>query len=176
MKKLILSVFALIALGFTSCNQEKTQELEERVGVLEKKVENLSAKDLINNPNTANMEQAVPSGPLPVIAFEKMEHDFGTIKQGEIVTYTFKFKNAGEGPLIIDNATASCGCTVPTWPKEPVKPNASGEITVQFDSNNKVGQQNKQVTISANTQPNVTQLTIKCNIIDPAQSMGPQKQ
>jgi hypothetical protein len=175
MKRILLTAFSLLAILMASCNQEKTQELEERVGVLEKKIENLSAKELINNPNTA-MENAVPSGPLPAFSFEKMEHDFGTIKQGEIVTYTFKFKNSGEGPLIIDNATASCGCTVPTWPKEPVQPNGDGEITVQFDSNNKSGQQSKQVTISANTQPNVTQLTIKCNIIDPVQSIGPKKQ
>lgn len=175
MKKIILSAFALLAFSLSSCNQEKTQELEERVGVLEKKIENLSATELINNPNTAN-PQSESSGPVPIFSFDKMEHDFGTIKQGEIVTYTFKFKNVGEGPLIIDNASASCGCTVPTWPKEPIQPNGTGEITVQFDSNNKVGQQSKQVSISANTQPNITQLTIKSNILDPAQSMGPKKQ
>lgn len=176
MKRIVISVLALAMFGFVSCNQEKTKELEERVGVLEKKMENLSATQLINNPNTASTTEAVPAGPLPAFKFEEMEHDFGTITQGQLVTHVFKFTNSGEGPLIIDNASASCGCTVPTWPKEPIEPGKSGEITVQFDSKGKVGQQSKQVSITANTQPSLTTLNIKANILDPAATSGPKKQ
>ena len=68
------------------------------------------------NPNAAEM------------VFEKEIHDFGTFKQGGDGTYLFKFKNTGKEPLIISNAKGSCGCTVPSWPKEPIMPGKSGEI------------------------------------------------
>jgi Protein of unknown function (DUF1573) len=119
----------------------------------------LSANRLIEIP--ASSEVNVEVGALPVMAFGESVFDFGEIESGEIVEHTYIFKNTGEGPLLISNATASCGCTVPSWPKDPIEANSEGEIKVRFDSKGKSGNQNKTVTIISNTQPNKTTLTLK---------------
>ncbi|PTR01317.1 uncharacterized protein DUF1573 [Mucilaginibacter yixingensis] len=90
----------------------------------------------------------------PVMKFEEEAFDFGKIKKGEKVTHAFKFTNTGKTPLIVTNATATCGCTTPTWPKSPIKPGDSGVISVTFDSSSKQpGLQDKQITVEANTNP-----------------------
>ena len=86
--------------------------------------------------------------------------DFGNIVQGDSPEFTFTFKNSGNEPMIISNAKGSCGCTVPKWPKEPIKPGDTGEINVKFNSANKKGAQNKKVTITANTTPPTTILRV----------------
>jgi len=90
---------------------------------------------------------------VPVMKFDKETYDFGKIKQGDKVTYDFKFTNTGKSPLIITNAVATCGCTTPTYPKTPVKPGEGGLIHVTFDSAGKTGLQDKMITITANTNP-----------------------
>jgi hypothetical protein len=89
----------------------------------------------------------------PMMKFEKETHDFGKIKTGDKVTYEFKFTNTGKSPLIIKDAIASCGCTKPEWPSTPIKPGENGAIKVTFDSRSKMGLQDKQITITANTNP-----------------------
>jgi hypothetical protein len=112
--------------------------------------------DLVTAPATAegNAEDA------PVMTFEKDVHDFGKIIQGEKVSYQFKFTNTGSSDLLITDAKGSCGCTVPEYPKSPVKPGGTGVIDVVFDSTGKTGQQNKKVTITANTVPSTVTLAI----------------
>lgn len=88
-----------------------------------------------------------------IIKFEEESFDFGKITEGEKVTHVFKFYNGSTQPLIITNAVASCGCTTPTWPKSPVLPGKEGEVSVTFDSAGKVGLQDKQITVTANTDP-----------------------
>lgn len=102
--------------------------------------------------------------PKTSVKFNEMEHDFGKIKAGDKVKYSFKFKNSGKEPLIINSAKGSCGCTVPSYPKEPVAPGAEGVIDVEFNSAGKSGAQTKTVTINANTDPNPTRLTIKAEV------------
>ncbi len=129
MKKLFL---ALMAAGMLmACNQtNQTQS----------KTDSAATKATVN----ANA---------PVMKFEFDSHDFGKVKAGEKVTYDFKFTNTGKSPLIITEAHASCGCTVPEWPKEPIQPGQGGKIKVTFDSSNKSGLMDKQVTVTANTNP-----------------------
>jgi len=95
------------------------------------------------------------------ITFEKKVHDFGTISEGEVVEHTFKFTNTGDTDLIISNASASCGCTIPDWPKEPIAPGKQGKIKVKFNSNGKKDMITKDITILANTDPVKTILQIK---------------
>jgi len=104
---------------------------------------------------------AVPTGPTTVLEFAETEFDFGTVDEGEKVSHTFSFKNTGNEPLIISNAKGSCGCTVPKWPKEPVAPGESGEVTVEFNSKNKKGKRNQKVTLTANTEPAQTFIYLK---------------
>jgi len=110
---------------------------------------------------TKPAEVPAPVGPTTVMQFEELEFDYGTIDEGEKVRHTYKFTNTGSEPLIISNAKGSCGCTVPSWPKEPIPPGASGNIDVEFNSKGKKGNQSKRVTITANTDPVQTFLTIK---------------
>lgn len=81
----------------------------------------------------------VPAGPATSIAFEKMEHDFGTIEQNTTNPYVFEFTNTGTEPLIITDAKGSCGCTVPEYPRQPLQPGETGEIKVVYSP----GQQKK---------------------------------
>lgn len=99
------------------------------------------------------------------IEFAESQFDFGTLKDGDKARHIFKFKNTGDKPLTISNAQGSCGCTVPQFPKEPIMPGAEGEINVEFDSKGKVGKQSKTVTITANTDPVQTILTINSEVI-----------
>ena len=86
------------------------------------------------------------------IQFEQDQFDFGTIKEGDVVTHEYKFTNTGTSPLLIAKAQAGCGCTVPSFPKEPIPPGANGVISVQFNSANKPGHQQKNVMIWSNAQ------------------------
>ena len=99
MRKLIFVLLAAATL--TACNQSKADKLVE-------KAEEAAPTELAENA--------------PVVKFEKEIYDFGVIEQGEKVTYDFKFTNTGKTPLIITDASATCGCTVPEFPKTPVKP------------------------------------------------------
>ena len=98
------------------------------------------------------------------IAFEKMEHDFGTIEQNTTNPYTFSFTNTGTEPLLISDAKGSCGCTVPDYPREPVMPGEKGEIKVVYSPGQQKNMQTKTVTITANTEPATTVLRIMANV------------
>jgi hypothetical protein len=106
----------------------------------------------------------------PEFKFEKEEYNFGTIKQGDKVTYEFKFTNVGKDPLIITGATGSCGCTVPEYPKEPIKKGQSGVIKVTFNSAGKMGAQDKTVTITSNAKTPTKILHVKGTVEAPTKS------
>lgn len=112
-----------------------------------------------NIPGT-NVNSQVSNLPPTTIKYDNEKFNFGVIDEGEVVKHVFKFKNTGSEPLVISNAKGSCGCTVPTWPKEPIPPGGSGEIAVEFNSKGKPGQQSKRVTVMANTNPSETYLEI----------------
>lgn len=100
------------------------------------------------------------------ITFEEEVYNFGSVKDGDMVKHTFKFKNTGDKNLVLLDVTATCGCTVPEdWPKHPIAPGASGEIKVIFNTNNRVGAARKSVRIEANTNPSVTAVTIEGEVI-----------
>lgn len=99
------------------------------------------------------------------IKFDKEVHDYGTIKNGADGTCTFDFTNTGNQPLIISNAKGSCGCTVPSWPKEPVNPGQTATITVKYDTK-RTGAINKSVTITSNAVNEPTKvIRIKGNVL-----------
>lgn len=98
------------------------------------------------------------------IKFAQMNHNFGEIEQDSKNTYVFKFTNTGTEPLIIENASGSCGCTVPTYPKEPIAPGKTGEIEVVYSPGKQEGEQTKTVSITANTDPIVTTLNISAKV------------
>lgn len=115
----------------------------------------------------ASSTNAADTGKVAVMTFEKQVHDFGNVTQGEVVEYSFKFTNTGNKDLLIQKAEASCGCTVPEWPKEPIKPGESSYMKVKFDSNGRPeGYTEKELFIQANTNPPlVTGPRIQCVIV-----------
>jgi hypothetical protein len=107
------------------------------------------------NPNAADFK------------FNEEEFNFGTVKQGESVTHEFTFVNSGKEPLIISSAAGSCGCTVPQYPKEPIKQGEKATIKVTFNSAGKMGMQDKTVTIQSNAKTNPKVIHIKGNVEAP---------
>lgn len=157
----VLAILMVVALTFAACNQgakEANESSREQMTATTDAVKANASADPA--AKTVTPPPAVPTGPTTEIKFEESTFNFGTVKQGEKVTHVYKFKNTGDEPLTIKNAKGSCGCTVPEWPKEPIAPGAESEITVSFDSKGKSNKQTKTVTITANTEPAQTRLTI----------------
>ena len=119
--------------------------------------ESASSKITIDNDEKSNVQTLYPE-----ITFDKIIHDFGNVNEGEIVKTTFNFKNTGENDLYIVNAVASCGCTVPKYPKNvAIAPGDIGEIEVNFNTTGRPNLQSKLVRISTNTKSGSSFLTIK---------------
>ncbi len=114
--------------------------------------------DVVRNPVTAD----VPDDTINVakLQFEEETYNYGKVKEGAPVEHIFKFKNVGKVPLIISQAKSTCGCTVPTFPKDPIPPGEGGEIAVKFNTKAKKGRQKKPVNITANTYPKLTTVYI----------------
>ncbi len=158
MKYWIVAVLMITMVGFFACDHAKEVKDEKRLSGVVAETGGVSNADLIRNPASARGSDTQAA--LPIIEFEVSEYQFGTISEGEIVEHTFSFTNTGEGPLIIQRATSGCGCTVPAWPRAPILPGESGEITVRFDSTNRPGARRQAITIEANTLPPQTQVYI----------------
>ena len=121
---------------------------------------------LINNPISA--DSPANPGDMAAITFKEETINFGDVKAGEVVMKTFEFTNTGKSPLVISEAQASCGCTVPEWPRAPLAPGETGKIIAKFDSSGKNGKQEKTITVVSNTSPNKTVLRNTGNVIGEA--------
>ncbi|OFX46668.1 MAG: hypothetical protein A2X13_00570 [Bacteroidetes bacterium GWC2_33_15] len=120
---------------------------------------NIKSDNPDKNPNNFTTGKDVPE-----IKFDTTFFDFGNVIEGEKVSCIFTFKNSGTGDLIIHDAYSTCGCTVPNFSKEPVKPGENGKIEVSFDSAGRNGVQYKNITLKLNTIIKEKTLTIKANV------------
>ena len=161
-------LLALLILASASCDnvlESRVSELERRVAQLENGGATATTLNATPTASTATVEPEVrPDGPLPEFSFATETYDFGSIPEGEVIEHTFTFTNTGEAPLIIQSASASCGCTVPSYSKEPVPVGGTGEIAVRFNSKGKKGNQAPTVTVTANTYPKVRKLRLKGSV------------
>ncbi|TAE24584.1 MAG: DUF1573 domain-containing protein [Cytophagales bacterium] len=115
-----------------------------------------------DNRRQGEASKEAMAGKMPKIELkEKQVFDFGEITEGDTVEHNFQFTNAGEFPLVINNITASCGCTTPEWPRDPIAPGQESSIKVRFNSKGKVGLNNKTITIFANTEPAMSDLQFR---------------
>jgi Protein of unknown function (DUF1573) len=119
---------------------------------------------LVNNPLTANGVDTVAAERKPVLSFKDTLHEFGSIHEGEVVSYDFNFTNTGKTPLIISSAQGSCGCTVPQFPHDAIAPGQSSVLKVTFNSAGKQGTQHKSVTLHTNTVRNIEMLYITADV------------
>jgi len=101
----------------------------------------------------------------PAITFKEKSIDFGDLTQGDKVSHTFELTNTGSTPLIISNVAATCGCTVPSWPKEPIAPGKTAKIEVSFNSTGKMGAQNSVVRIYSNASEPIEKVSLISNVL-----------
>ncbi|WP_405607619.1 DUF1573 domain-containing protein [Polaribacter sp. Asnod1-A03] len=117
-----------------------------------------------NLDQAASRDMEIKKG-TALISLDKKIYDFGTVNEGEVVETVFKVTNSGKTDLVITNATGSCGCTVPVWPKAPIKPGETGDVSVRFNTNGKPNRQQKTVTLTTNTESGREVLTLKGSVI-----------
>ncbi len=147
------NLILLFAITLTACGGKKTEPEVQEIRVAPG-----SAADIIRNPVTSN--QPLDTSNVAKIQFNETSFDFGSVEEGKVVEHIFLFKNVGKVPLLINDARSTCGCTVPTYPKEAILPGAMGKIEVKFDTKNKIDRQNKPVTVTANTFPSETKVEL----------------
>ena len=175
MSKLTLAVSILASCILFSCTSEESPK--------SKPIQTQDEKTVAGDPpvnDKPGMDRAretaeVPAGPLTGIKFNEYAHDFGVMDEGDAVTHFFEFTNTGAEPLILDKCKGSCGCTVPQCPKDPIAPGATGKIEVKFNSKGKKNKQTKKVTVTANTDPAQTILTITADVTPAAPAASPVK-
>ena len=149
MKHLLSFLFLALCL-FTACGDKGSGGL---------------STDLVNNPKSASDTSEKQA----VITFEKTEHDFGNVLQGEVVTCSFHFTNTGNVPLLISQVSTSCGCTVGDYPRDPIAPGKSGVIKATYDSKGHHGFQKRTLTVMSNTMPSNNVLILKAKVLTPDQ-------
>ena len=172
MKTLRLMTAAALLLVASSCrdkaSEKKIAELESRLAQMESGKTTPGASTttpgVTPTPEATPAAEEKPEGPLPTMEFNTTDHDFGTVDEGKKVSFTYKVKNTGQAPLIIQNAQPSCGCTVPEWTKTPIPVGGEGFVKAEFDTNGKQGINNKTITVTANTWPKTTLLKFKAMV------------
>lgn len=150
--------FALVLFSaLQACKSEQTDSTDAEDPIVN--------SELLKMPYSAEGDDDLDD--LPKIQFDEPVYDFGTIKYGESIKHDFKFTNTGKKPLLINNASGTCGCLVPEYTKKPIEPGEQGVLTITYNSEGRVaGQQEKTVTVLANTIPNTTNITIKVKVTD----------
>ena len=158
MSKIWLYFSLLLVLSIVGChendeNENSRKRVEEiRLGMV------LTPSEIIRNPLG---EQGLDTSKVAKIAFEKTIISFGNIKEGEIVEKVYRFMNTGRYPLYILDVYGTCGCTVPVWPENMIEPGRGGLIKVKFNSEGKINEQEKLITVVANTFPVETLLYLE---------------
>lgn len=147
----IVSIFLLAVLfSATSCKTDSNASEPATT-------ENITAQPgaVSDAAATGNAEASAttPTGPTTTMTMDNSDHNFGTVKEGDVIETSFKVTNSGTEPLVITSCKASCGCTTPVCPTSPIAPGQSVDIPVRFDTKGKPGNQSKDVTITANTVP-----------------------
>lgn len=147
-KTSIVMIFALSALTLVSCGTESSSSKINKENLLK----------------AAQRDKDISRGAAG-ISFDSEEFDFGTVNEGDVVNHSFLVTNSGKSDLVITNAKASCGCTVPTWPKEAIGPGESAQIAIKFNTAGKKNKQTKTVTLTTNTAKGIETLKIKGMVI-----------
>lgn len=164
MRKLMF-VAGLAALSLTACN--KKEDASSRIGntASTTTTETTSTTETDANGAAETTTSTSTQTGFPKIAFNETTHDFGELKKGSKGEVEFEIKNEGTVDLVIIDAKASCGCTVPEKPNEPIKPGKSAKMKVVFSANS-LGAQSKTVTLTTNTEAGSEILTVKANVTE----------
>ncbi len=164
MNKKVLVVMIALSISLFSCKKVERPNDASPSQTIQSPVVEVENHDDHDHDKPQETIKTNPNGKFASMDFVKTVHDFGKIKHDAKVETIFEFVNNGKADLVITNAVGSCGCTVPDYPKEPVKIGDKGTIKVSFDSSKKSGSQSKSVTITANTPNGMEVLEIKADI------------
>ena len=138
MKKLL--IIPCIALLFASCNNSSAVSKDQE--------------------ETISESTTTETAPITTLTFQNSSHDFGTTKEGSVISHLYSFTNKSDRVITITKANASCGCTVPNWPKDPIQPGETGDIYVEFNSTGKQGKQTKTVRVYTDVQEDPIKLSL----------------
>ena len=141
LKKYIL--FLLVAVSLVSCDMKRKDK----------------------NALDADIQKVLASKDSTSVQIIDTAYNFGKVTEGEKVEYSYRFRNTGTKPLVVVNASASCGCTVPQKPEKPILPGEIGFIKVVFDSKGKVGHAEKAITIQSNAKPEFPALILTGDVL-----------
>jgi len=147
MKNFTIVYVLMLSLALFSCKEKATSKINT------------------SNLESAKERDAVISLGSAIIDFDQREYDFGEITEGELVEGTFEIINKGKVDLIITNAKATCGCTVPEWPKEAIKPGESAPLKFTFNSRGRVGKQSKTISLQTNSEKVNETIRIKGTVV-----------
>jgi hypothetical protein len=162
------SIIISALLVFSACtNQEKPSNAEEPKSIV---ATHETVRELQQSLSDVEKEEqrqlAEELANLTTMSFDRRNHDYGKVTEDSDNTTTFRVTNTGKKPLVIEKVSASCGCTTPSKPEKPIQPGKSDEITVVFHPKvNQLGQQNKTVTVIANTDPKMEVLNISAMVV-----------
>lgn len=145
MKKVITILGLSLVVAFTSCKNGGNAVAKVKTTSIEK---------------AEKRDKEIAKGAAK-IEFDKTVFDFGKVNEGEIVETTFLMKNVGKVDLVVTDAQSTCGCTVPVWPKKPVKPGETAEVKVKFNTSGKPNQQSKTVNLYTNSEKVIEYITVK---------------
>ncbi|MEZ5198882.1 MAG: DUF1573 domain-containing protein [Bacteroidales bacterium] len=173
MKRIILSFAVIVFSSFTISAQVATKADADKKAQEQERIIQQKKQQEIANQQQAEAQANNPNA--PIAEFEKLVHDYGTIEQHGDGNCEFRFTNTGKEPLILSNVRSSCGCTVPTWPRQPVLPGQSEVIKVKYDTK-RVGTINKSITVYSNGKVSPISLKIKGNILAATESQMPTKE
>ncbi|WP_118951233.1 DUF1573 domain-containing protein [Taibaiella helva] len=110
--------------------------------------------------------EEVKKMPETTMSFAEAHYDFGKVKEGGKIKHAFKFKNTGKQPLMISDVITSCGCTVPSFSKEPVLPGQEGEVIAEFNTKKRVGKNHKNLIVVSNANPNRVSLSFEAEVTE----------
>jgi len=111
-------------------------------------------------------ESEIAKMPKTTVFFYETEHNFGDLKEGDVVKYAYKFKNTGQNPLMIAKVDVTCGCTVPSFSKSPIPPGGEGEIMIEYNSAHHPGHQKKNVIVHSNGQVEALSIGFEAEVKD----------
>jgi hypothetical protein len=126
----------------------------------------IASADLVTPPVNEENLPAKPSLPATTVTWQETNFDFGDVVQSKPVRHRYEFTNNGTQDLVIDTVKPTCGCTTPSWSKEPIKPGAKGFVEAEFNAAAE-GVFKKSVSVIANTEPSVTVLNFTGTVIKP---------
>ncbi len=156
MKKILFMLAVAVMATAVFCQAANAQEEEAKMSRKERKAMEKHIADSI-----AALDASIVEG--TEMTFKYTDHNFGTVASGSDVSYDFEFINTGKAPLVITNVSTSCGCTTPSWPREPIPSKGRASIKVKYDSN-RIGNFSKTITVMSNAKNSPVVLSIRGSV------------